>query len=256
MAGVRVGTSREAAPRSSRRSGAAAYRLRLLGGFAATRNGRAIRLPAAGRRIVALAALYRAPVPRTHAAEQLWPHLDHSSALSSLRTALSRLNRKHADLLVATPEELALAEGVSVDVHEAHALARELVAGTVPGDLVDVPLIELTRSLLPDQDDDWVVLERGHLQDVFLHALETHASRLAEAGHFVDALSTVHAALAADPVRESAAGTLIEIHLAVGNRGRALQCYREFRERLRGRIGIEPSDEMKALVEPLLTARQ
>jgi DNA-binding SARP family transcriptional activator len=54
-----------------------------------------------------------------------------------------------------------------------------------------------------------------------------------------------------EPVHETVAQTLIEIHLADGNRPRALRTYREFRDHLHGTLGSEPPTELSALVEPL-----
>jgi DNA-binding SARP family transcriptional activator len=218
-------------------------------------DGRAIRLPSASRRLVTLVALQRGPVRRARAAERLWPHLPSATALSSLRTALSLVRAVHPSILTTHADTIALHERVAVDLHEAETLARKLTARS-PAGALDIPITLLAQPLMPDADDDWVVLERDRLQDLFLHALETHAARLAEEGCFALALATVHAVLATEPVRETAAQTLIEIHLAEGNRARALHTYREFHERLRCTLGIEPSAEMRALVEPLLTGRR
>ena len=51
-------------------------------------------------------------------------------------------------------------------------------------------------------------------------------------------------------LRETAAATLITIHLAEGNRPQAVRTYRDFRTRLRAIIDVEPADELRALVAP------
>ena len=254
MAGDTVGARRRRME-APHRGEDASYRLSLLGGFAATRDGLPVQVPAAAQRLVALAALYRAPLPRGLAAERLWPHLDHPSAQSSLRTAVSRLGRHHPDLIASGPRHLMLAEDVHVDVHEVEAYAGRLAAGTASGDDDGTfALSTLTQPLLPDYPDDWIALERERLQDVVLHALEAHAARLAASGKYAPALAAVHAALAIEPVRESAAAALIEIHLAEHNRVRALRCYHDFCARLRNTVGIDPSPEFHALVEAILPA--
>jgi len=228
--------------------------VQLLGGFAATGDGRPIVLPAASRRVLALAAMYRAPLPRALAAERLWPHLSTRIAHGSLRTALSRLHATQPALLTITPEQVCLPATVAVDVHHAEALAKRLIAGSVPDVELRESIDRLTLPLLPDYHDDWVLLERNRLQDLFLHALEAHAARLTATGDYAAALNAIHAALAAEPLRESAACTLIAVHLAEGNRARAARCYLEFRERLLAVLGIEPSPEMRALVAALIPA--
>jgi DNA-binding SARP family transcriptional activator len=56
------------------------------------------------------------------------------------------------------------------------------------------------------------------------------------------------AALAAEPLRESAAEALIEAHLAQRNRFEALRCFRSLAQRLESELGVEPDP---ALVERL-----
>jgi len=228
------------------------FHLRLVGGFAATQDGRDIKLPAASRRLVAATALHVGPIPRYVAAERLWPHLEPRSALSSLRTALFRLNASSA-LLDTGPGYIALAAHVAVDVHALEAFARRLIDGPVPDTDAEASVRLLTMAILPDCDDDWLRLERDRLRDLFLHAIEAHAARLSAAGHYARALEAAHAALAADPVRETAAATLIAIHLAEGNRPQAVRTYRDFRLRLRAIIGVEPAEELTALVGPYLS---
>ncbi|MGE3856848.1 MAG: BTAD domain-containing putative transcriptional regulator [Dehalococcoidia bacterium] len=175
-------------------------------------------------------------------------------ALGSLRTALSRLNAAQPALLTITHEHVCLPDAVSVDVHEVEAFAKHLIAGSTPDADVNETLDRLALPLLPDCHDDWVLLERNRLQDLCLHALEAHAGRLTATGDYAAALGAIHVALAAEPLRESAACTLIAVHLAEGNRARAARCYLEFRERLLAVLGIEPSPEMRALVASLIPA--
>lgn len=257
MAGVITGSSGGLPPRRmprapARRSQSPTFHLRLVGGFAATRNGRTIRLPAAGRRLVAATALHTGPIPRHVAAERLWPHLEPRSALSSLRTALFRLSAGAA-LLDTGPGYLAIAANVEVDVHALEAFAHRLIDGPVPDADADQSVRHLTMAILPDCDDDWLRLERDRLRDLFLHAIEAHAARLSADGQYPRALEAAHAALAADPVRETAAATLISIQLAEGNRPQAARTYRDFRARLRAIIDVEPADELRALIAPYLS---
>lgn len=229
-------------------------RVTLLGRFRATDDLGEIRIPAASQRVVALAALHPSPLPRQVVARQLWPHLQLQSALGSLRTALSRLHRAHPSLIVSDADSLTIAEPVSVDACRHEALAHELIAGgpAVPDQL---PLEELTTPLLPDWEDDWVALRRERLQELFLHALEAHAVHLARHRRFSPAINTVYAVLGADPLRESAARTLVEVHLAEGNRPHAVRSYLDFRRRLLAALQMEPSDELRGLVASLVNGR-
>lgn len=256
MAGVATGNIGGAPSRPTRRptrrSRAPTFHLRLLGGFAATRDGREISLPASSRRLVSATALYAGPLPRLEAAQRLWPHLSPRSALGSLRTAVSRLNSSHSAILATGPGYVALADNVEVDVHALEAFARRLIDGPVTDDFAEESIKRLTMTVLPDSDDDWLRMERDRLRDLFLHAIEAHAMRLSAVGNYALALEAIHAGLAVDPVRETAAATLISIHLTEGNRPQAVRSYRDFRERLRAIIDVEPADELRALVAPFI----
>lgn len=222
----------------------------LLDEFAVSEDGIEARLGAAERRLVALAALRPRPLSRPQLAALLWPHLSDATAAGSLRSTLSRLRAASPRLLTRDTTHVRLCAEVRVDAWELEALAVRLVDS---GDAhEDVALNRLTSELLPDWREDWVAFERDRLRDLCLHAIEAHAHRLADARSFAQAILTAREALRLDPLRESAARSLIEIYLAEGNQAQAVRGYLGFRQRLRSALGIEPSEEMRALVAPVL----
>ncbi|MYH41501.1 MAG: SARP family transcriptional regulator [Chloroflexi bacterium] len=229
-------------------------RLTLLGGFALHQGGEARRVPLGAQRLVALLAVHGGGLHRADAALLLAPHLGSESASRSLRTALSRLNASGPGVVERSGATLRLAARVSVDAREVMRIAAGL-AGRLeePPGAVDISL--LTRTLLPGWSEDWVQMERHRLRDRSLLALETHARRLAERGELDAALEAVHAALRADPLRESAALVLIEIHLSQANAGAARSAYLAFRERSVRELDLEPSEELQDLVRPLVPRR-
>lgn len=224
--------------------------LTLLDGFAVKHGGTETRLGAAERRLVALIALRPRPLSRQQLSALLWPHLDDATAAASLRSTLSRLRTASPNLLTRDASYVRLGADVRVDAWALEALAARLVDGRdAPG---EVALDRLSGELLPDWDEDWVAFERERLRDLCLHAIEAQATRLAGALRFADAILAACEALRLDPLRESAARTLIGIHLAEGNQAQAARSYLDFRQRLRAALGIEPSETMRALVTPLL----
>lgn len=253
---VRVVAPAEGAPRRARMArssgrGRPAVRVSLLGTFALTEDGVSRAIPKAARRLVALLALHRRGLSRSRAAALLTPHLEPDSAAGSLRATLARLRATGLHLLAPEEGSLRLADDVSVDAWEQEALAVQLASDAA--ELPDaIEIDELVVELLPGWDDDWVLFERARLQDLFLHALEAHARRLAAQGTEVAALSAAYEVLRADPLRESAARLLVEMHLAEGNHAQAVRAYLDFRQRVRAALGVEPSGAMRALVAPLL----
>jgi DNA-binding SARP family transcriptional activator len=71
---------------------------------------------------------------------------------------------------------------------------------------------------------------------------------LTAARRFQAAVEAGLAAVAGEPLRESAHGALIKAHLAEGNRGEAVRQYCVCRQLLRDHLGLEPSRQMENLV--------
>jgi len=58
-------------------------------------------------------------------------------------------------------------------------------------------------------------------------------------------------AIAAEPLRESAAEALIDAHLAQRNRFEAMQCFRALEKRLKLELGVAPHPSLLRRVESL-----
>ncbi|HLF79747.1 MAG TPA: bacterial transcriptional activator domain-containing protein [Dehalococcoidia bacterium] len=152
-----------------------------------------------------------------------------------------------------TFQELALADGVLVDIRDARLLAHRLLnPGAGPDlDLGDRAISTLSVDLLPDWYDDWAVAEAEEWRQLRLHALDALAERLTAAGRFADATSAALAAAKSEPLRETAHAALIRVYLAEGNRAEALAAYQNYRELLHAALGLEPSPLLRALVKDL-----
>ena len=134
----------------------------VLGQFRLLRGLNVVRVPRASQRLLAFLALHDRIVERAALAGALWPEASEPRAYSSLRAALSRLQSTARMALAASQFELGLAEGVTVDIHHAKALARRLLnpaVPPVPGDLGTSAVVALSADLLPDWYDDWVLVE-------------------------------------------------------------------------------------------------
>ena len=110
----------------------------VLGQFRLLRGMNVVRIPRASQRLLAFLALHDRIVERAALAGALWPEASEPRAYCSLRAALSRLQSTARMALAASQFELGLAEGVTVDIHHAKALARRLLdpaVPLVPGDL-------------------------------------------------------------------------------------------------------------------------
>jgi DNA-binding SARP family transcriptional activator len=234
-----------------------ARRLSLLGGFELRSAGTEVAVARGGQRLLALLALQGRPLERLWVAGTLWLDATEERAGASLRSALWRLPQPGGTAVVeASPTHLRLARDLAVDVQELAGLAQELELPAAPAGREggDLDPARLTMDLLPDWYEDWVVLERERLRQLRLHALEALCARLTGAGRFGAAVQAGLAAVAGEPLRESAHRTLIRAHLAEGNPGEAVRQYHLYRRLLADELAIEPSPAIRGLVAPLLPA--
>lgn len=241
--------AREVAAASDEHAGRRAHdlRLRLLGGFALTRDGEPLPLPLGAQRMIAFLALRDRSVQRVYVAGTLWLDTTEARSCANLRSALWRVRQLGCGVVRATGVDLRLDPGVRVDVSETTAAAHRLLARTPEsGDLDLSPAF--MADLLPDWYEDWVLSERERFRQLRLHALETLAERLIEAGRYGEAAEACLAAVGADPLRESAYRMLIRLHLAEGNWSEAIRQYNLYTRLLRKELGLRPSPHMKELL--------
>jgi DNA-binding SARP family transcriptional activator len=230
----------------------AVVRLHLLGGFAVLLDDRPLRLPLSAQRVVAFTALHRNPVLRSYVAVNLWPDATEDRAQASLRTALWRLGRGVAPPVVtATATDLAIARSVEVDLRDAAGRARRLIHEMDPPDPHDLGRLCDLGELLVDWYDDWVILERERFHQLHLHALESLCACCTRDGRFGEAVEAGLAAIASEPLRESAHRALIAAYLAEDNVADALRQYSLYRWVAKERLGIDPSPRMRELVRGL-----
>ncbi len=220
-----------------------AVRLELIGIFRLVCGGQPVTLMADAQRLVAYLTL-NGPAARPVTAGTLWPEVPEARALGSMRTAVWRCNRAVDGLVVSQRHGIALADRVESDV-------ADLLRPPRPGATGDPPFVRSIPScgeLLPGWYDDWVGFERERLRHRRLQALEQAAVELAASGYFVAALERAFSAVRTDPLRESARRAVIAVHLAQNNIAEAMREYHRFRAVLLDQLGIEPSEDLAALV--------
>jgi DNA-binding SARP family transcriptional activator len=227
-------------------------RLGLLGGFRLSIESEVVPLPMNSQRLVSFLALQARPVLRNFVGGSLWGDSNEQRAGSSLRSALSRLRHPRYSLVAVTSDHLELSSSVAVDLREGEKLARRVMDPTQ--ELDDISQLNdevLSADLLPDWSEDWVLMERESYHQLRLRALEALCTRLTAKGVFGQAVQAGLAAVAGEPLRESARRALIEAHLAEGNTAAALRECEDFTTLLRDELGLEPSKKMRELMEGL-----
>jgi DNA-binding SARP family transcriptional activator len=212
------------------------------------RDGRLVALAVGAERLLSFLALHSDPLQRTYVAGTLWPDTSERQAFANLRSCLWRLNRPGISVVESGSHRLGLAPDVLVDYRDSVALARTLLHDDGARHLTERECALLTRLLLPDWYDDWVLLERERHRQLCLLALESLAQRLTGSEQYAAALDCALSAVTLEPLRESAHRIAVEIHLASGNASEAIRQYQLFRRVLRDRLGIEPSPQMSAAI--------
>jgi len=225
--------------------------LGLLGGFRLTIDAENVALPMNAQRLICFLALHEQPLLRPFVSGTLWGDSTEHRAGGSLRSALWRLHHPTYTLVALTSEHIALSPTVAVDLRKGEVLAHRVLDPSQ--ELDDVAAVNedvLTADLLPDWTEDWVLTERERYHQLRLRALEALCRRLAAKRRFGQAVQAGLAAVSGEPLRESARTALIEAHLAEHNVAAARREYDAFRQLLRDELGVEPSEQIRTLVDP------
>jgi DNA-binding SARP family transcriptional activator len=186
-------------------------------------------------------------VRRDGVAGALWSGESEHRAHTNLRSAIARVGARAPGLLFAVGAELVLEETIRVDLEDARRVALEAItrpaAATVES--AALSLGALSAELLPGWYDDWVVNEAELWRQQRLHALEALSRLLTRAGRYAEAVVAAQAAVAGDPLRESAQAALIDVHLREGNQSEAVRTFERYRSRLRDELGLEPTAQLR-----------
>jgi DNA-binding SARP family transcriptional activator len=228
-------------------------RLNLLDGFRLRHAGATIGVQPNVRRLLAFLALHERPLQRVYVAGRLWTDSPQETANANLRTALWRLRHQECSLVDATSSDVALAEDVVIDLREAAFRAQRVLAGRAEEG--DLPALIGAGELLPDLYDDWIIIERERFRQSRLHALERLCEECRDAGRFAEAAEAGLAAIATDPLRESAHRVLIRNYLAEGNISEAARDYQLYCDLARDRLGIEPQSSLRNLIVAVANGR-
>jgi DNA-binding SARP family transcriptional activator len=229
--------------------------LHLEGGFSLCAGRRICRLPLSSQRVLAFLALHERSLLRVYVAGALWPGSNESRAAASLRTSIWRLQQIGGRPVVASASHLGLGDNVVVDVRQTIDAARTVLNGK-PARVCsrEFELLVEAHDLLPDWYDEWVIMEREHIREQRVRALEALCVELTAAGEYPNAARAGLAAVACEPLRESSHRALIAVHIAEGNPGEAVRRYAEYAALLKRKLDLAPSSRMRDMVEAVMAS--
>jgi DNA-binding SARP family transcriptional activator len=227
----------------------------LLGAFSVRVDDREVGPLSLGTlRLLTFLALHGRRAARATVAGTMWPDVSQERAGESLRSALWRLEVPLRESILSETAGLRLLDSVRVDLHEARASAARLlgpVESLLEADLSQSSVARLSRELLPDWFDDWVVPVAEDWRQLRMHALEAQSRLLIARNRLAEAATAARAAMNGEPLRESGHAALIRVHLAEGNQSEALRVFDRYRAMLRKELQLEPSVHISALVASL-----
>lgn len=192
-----------------------------------------VRLSLPARRVLAYLAIRGRPVSRAAASAELWPEACEEVGRANLRRGIWNTP---LGWISCTGEDLVL--DATADLRVAEAAAGRAIGGE---GLTFDEIRLLSDDILPGWHEEWVLPFQDRFRALRVQALEAACRTMTEAGSLVLATQAGAAALAAEPLRESAAEALINAHLAQCNRYEAVRCYRLLAERLRIELGVDPA---------------
>jgi DNA-binding SARP family transcriptional activator len=230
----------------------ARFVLNLLGGFELWDADQAVRMTPAVQRLVAFVATRTARVSRAAVAQALWPDAPEARAAANLRSTLWRLHRGDGGQgpISSTDYGLEVSPETTVDIRAVQAMAAGMWKEAAGGP-VGVDPAALSDDLLPEWDEEWLVTTREWFRQVRLHALEALCVRHCREGRFAAALEAGLAAVACEPLRESAHREVVRAHLAEGNQAEAVRQYRSYCRLLNDELGLSPSARFQTLMASL-----
>ncbi len=241
-------------------------RVQALGGLtvSAAASG-VVPIPTSCRPILGyLIAHRRRGVSRAELAETLWGEHDGHHARRCLSTALWRLKastRPGPPLLsFQGADEISLdwAGPIWVDSIALEMRVQPLLR-VAPDALNRADIGRLQRGVrlyrgdfLQGIDDDWAVLERQRLRNLYFDALYHLTAAYADASHWTGALEWGRRLNQEEPLREDVHRLLMRVYVHTGNRAKASAQYRQCERILESELGVEPMAETQELHRQLM----
>ncbi len=216
------------------------HQLQVLGGFRLVNDGCTLDVPVTAAKLLAMLAIHERPLARSRVAGEFWPELPERRAAANLRTTVWRLPNVPRTFLNTTGTTIALADAVEVDLQVARGVVRELLDANEPREPSRAKVELLSRPLLPEWDEDWLVFERERVRQLHIHALERLGQAFLDSGDPLSAVDVGITVVGVEPLRESAHVLLMSAYLASGNRADARRCYDRYRDLLRRELDLEP----------------
>lgn len=193
-------------------------------------------------------------VPRDEILEALWADLPLDAALNNFNVTLSALRRVLEPYLHAgmTSHYLHTQESLYwFNRHSNYWLDAQAFVELAEADDARAwqEALDLYTDdyLAEDPYEDWTLVERERLQEMFLTTLARLAGYHVNQGEIDVGIRHYQTILSRDPYREEVHRQLMDAYARAGRRAEAVQQYQECRRILRQDLEVEPSPETESL---------
>lgn len=191
----------------------------------------------------------REALTRDQLAFALWIDRSDADARGQLRRYLYRLRQllPEGDWLITRGEQVQwnTAAGYWLDVEEFAG------ASGGPLDRLDAAQRLYTDDLLIDLYEDWIIIERERLREMYLNNWQRLLEHYRAQRVYDRAIACALQILKREPLRENTVRELMQLRAASGDRNRALADYQQFQQRVIEELGVQPLPETVALYEQL-----
>ncbi len=236
--------------------------IRLFGSLELVWSGEALPVPSSPKACSLLAYLilhHNRPIPRDRLTGIFWPERPDARARRALSNALWQIRSALGPVAQRLTTErdtivFKMQAGDRLDVVEFEERVNKYADGEI--DVAPLPNIsDLYRAdFLEACYDDWVLVERERLRELYLRALEYLIEMYKQRGEFEEALTCAQELVAADPLREVAHRELMRLYHLLGRPRAALEQFDRLHEFLAEELGEPPSMASLALRQEIATA--
>ncbi len=250
----------------------ASLRIRMFSTFRVSVNGEELngRLNGKARTLLKILAVHRDRVlPRDALMEMVWPDTDPATGPISLKVTAHNLRGALEPMKPSgTPSTwivfrdgtyyLDRNNGVWIDIEEFDRHWRAGRQAELRGDIEVARVAYRTVEALYAGDfleediyDDWTIIRREQLRDMYLDAVSRLADFAVTAGDHREAIRYCHKIIDTDPCREDAYRALMSSHGALNQRARAGAWYAVCRTMLKREMGVGPAIDTVNVFESL-----
>ncbi|MEV0679423.1 BTAD domain-containing putative transcriptional regulator [Actinosynnema sp. NPDC050436] len=237
--------------------------IRLLGAVEVVADGRPVQVGPPRQRhvLAALLAEVGRPVRPEVLVDRVWGSGDPRSAAGALHTYISQLRRVLAPFGVTITREpggyLCRVDPDAVDIHRFAGLVASARAAGDPAE--GARLCERALALWRGEpvfglDTAWADRWRSHLEDERAAAESERADLLLRSGRPGEVLPALAALVADRPLDERSAAQYVTALYRSGRQADALAHYHAVRARLADELGAEPSPNLRAAYQSILSA--